>query len=106
MRRLAQELVAELIEQGGQTIAIEGDLSDPCSCEKMVNEAQTSFGLLSIAVANAAASSRSPWNEITIGDGDTIQNVNLRGTSLLAKALFNDLKKNQGSFISVTSVMG
>jgi 3-oxoacyl-[acyl-carrier protein] reductase len=37
--------------------------------------------------------------------GDRVQNVNVRGTWLLAKATYQDSKTHQGSFITVTLVM-
>jgi 3-oxoacyl-[acyl-carrier protein] reductase len=56
-------------------------------------------------VANGAALGRNTWNEISIEEWDQVQDVNSRGTWLLAKAAYEDLKKTKGSIITVTSVM-
>jgi 3-oxoacyl-[acyl-carrier protein] reductase len=105
MKRQALNLANELIANGSRAIAIEADLSDPHGAERLVEATRADLGSISIVVANAAASARASWNEITIEEWDNIQRVNLRGTWLLAKASFEDLKEHQGSFITVTSVM-
>jgi 3-oxoacyl-[acyl-carrier protein] reductase len=105
MKRLALNLVDELIEKGGRAITVEADLSDPHGAERLVETTRAGLGSISIVVANAAASARTRWNQITIAEWDDVQQVNLRGTWLLAKASFEDLEKHQGSLITVTSVM-
>lgn len=105
MKNLAYNLVLELRANGGRAIAVEGDLSDPKVPEAMINETRSTLGEVTIVVANAAASLRIPWRDISIEEWDRVQNVNVRGTWLLAKAAYEDLKKHQGSFITVTSVM-
>jgi 3-oxoacyl-[acyl-carrier protein] reductase len=103
--------VARLFSAEGAAVAI-GHIPDPEMKRQALNLANEliangsrAIGSISIVVANAAASARASWNEITIEEWDNIQRVNLRGTWLLAKASFEDLKEHQGSFITVTSVM-
>jgi len=105
MKKLAQDLVAELTGQGARAICIPGDLSLPETPAKLVAETNRAFGAISIVVANGAAQGRKAWNEITVEEWDHVQNVNSRGTWLLAKAAYEDLKKTKGSIITVTSVM-
>jgi len=105
MKSLTEDLVLELRAKGGHAIAVAGDLSDPSSPQAMIAMTQSALGEVSVVVANAAASLRIPWRDISIEEWDRVQNVNVRGTWLLAKAAYADLKKHHGSIITVTSVM-
>lgn len=105
MKELADALVYEINSGGGKAIGISGDLADPLCPQALVNQTKKALGDISIVVANAAASSAIKWNEISTDQWDYVQNVNVRATWLLAKAAYEDLKKTQGSIITVTSVM-
>ena len=105
MENLAKDLVSELTEKGYQAICIPGDLSLPDTPEFLVKETRKQLGDVSIVVANGAATGRKKWNEISIDEWNQVQDVNSRGTWLLAKAAYEDLKKTRGSIITVTSVM-
>lgn len=105
MKKLAEELVSEILSKGGRAIALSGNLEDPLCPALLISETRKALGDISIIVANAAAASTTKWNEISTGEWDRVQNVNVRATWLLAKAAFEDLKKTQGTIITVTSVM-
>lgn len=105
MKKLAQELAAEINSNGGKAVAVDGNLADPHGPEQLVSQTRAALGEITTLVANGAALGRTPWLEISIDEWDRFQNVNLRGTWLLAKAAYLDLKKHQGSIITVTSVM-
>ena len=105
MKKLADALAEEINSNGGKAIAIAGNLADVNAPQLLVNETRKALGDISIIVANAAASTATKWNEISTDEWDLVQNVNVRATWLLAKAAYEDLKKTQGSIITVTSVM-
>jgi len=105
MEKLAKDLVSELTGKGYKAICLPGDLSLPETPELLVKEIKKQLGDISIVVANGAATGRNKWNEISVDEWDQVQDVNSRGTWLLAKAAYEDLKKTKGSIITVTSVM-
>ncbi len=105
MKKLAEDLVAELTGQGARAICIAGDLALSETPAHLVAETNKAFGEISVVVANGAAMGRKAWNETSVEEWDHVQNVNSRGTWLLAKAAYEDLKKTKGSIITVTSVM-
>ncbi|MGC0144894.1 SDR family NAD(P)-dependent oxidoreductase [Pseudactinotalea sp. Z1732] len=105
MTDLAKGLVDDLRVTGGQVAAVPGDLADPAGPGQVVAAARSSIGPLTTVVANAAASGRSPFQEISIPQWDHVQAVNTRGTWLLAAAARSDLIANRGSLITLTSVM-
>jgi 3-oxoacyl-[acyl-carrier protein] reductase len=102
---LAEDLVTKLRSKGGKAICIEGDLSLPETPAKLVQETQKQLGEINVLVANGAVLARKAWDKISVEEWDRVQDVNVRGTWLLAKAAYPDLKKNKGSIITVTSVM-
>lgn len=105
MAELAEQVAGELRSQGGTVATVSGDLADPSGPAAVVEEASRALGPLSVIVANAAASGRSPHESITVEDWDRVQSVNARGTWLLTKAAREDLIATQGSVITLTSVM-
>jgi 3-oxoacyl-[acyl-carrier protein] reductase len=106
MAALAQDLAGELERQGGRAVALGADLADPAAVERLVATAREQLGPLDVLVANAAALPRAPWHEITVDQWDHVQHVNLRGTWLLVRAAYPDLRASaHASVITVTSVM-
>jgi 3-oxoacyl-[acyl-carrier protein] reductase len=105
MEKLAKDLVSELTGKGFRAICLPGDLALPETPENLVKEIRKQLGDISIVVANGAVLGRKKWNEISIDEWDRVQDVNSRGTWLLARAAYEDLKKTKGSIITVTSVM-
>jgi len=105
MTQLADELVEELTGRGGPAVAVPADLAEPGGPATLVDAARRAFGPVQVVVANAAASGRSPYEEISVETWDHVQAVNTRGTWLLAKAARDDLIATGGSIITLTSVM-
>lgn len=106
MTALADELAAELVDSGADAVAITADLADPHAADDLIAASRQALGPLDVVVANAAAQGRVPWREITVEQWDYVQNVNLRGSWLLARAAYPDLvASDHASIINVTSVM-
>ncbi len=105
MTEAAQRLATELRATGGTAVAVAGDLADPDGPAAAVERTRRELGPISVLVANAAASGRSPYQEISVAQWDLVQAVNTRGTWLLAKAARDDLIATQGNIINLTSVM-
>lgn len=85
---LAQE-TAELITapDGGRSLAVEVDVSDPSSVQSMMVQIVSKFGRLDGAL-NAAGveGERAPIHECSLENFDRVMNVNLRGTFLCMQA--------------------
>lgn len=105
MTELAVDLATELTDKGGTAVALGSDLSRPEGPGELVRAAREALGPLDVVVANAAASGRSPFQDITVEQWDYVHAVNTRGTWLLAAAARDDLIATGGSIITLTSVM-
>ncbi len=102
----AEGVAAELRDAGGTAHLVPADLSQPEAISALVDESARLLGGLDVVVANAAAEARHVWHEITVEQWDLIQNVNSRGTFLLAQKAYPHLLESQHpSFIALTSVM-
>jgi 3-oxoacyl-[acyl-carrier protein] reductase len=102
----AAAVAASVIADGGRARVASADLADAGGAAQLVDAAVDEWGRLDIVVANAAATGTARWNEISVDAWDRIQDVNVRGTYLLAQAAHPWLRRSPAaSFIAVTSVM-
>jgi NAD(P)-dependent dehydrogenase (short-subunit alcohol dehydrogenase family) len=94
-------------EIGENAMAIEVDVANEISTQKMAEKVISKFGKIDVLVNNAAIYAtiqRKPFFEITEAEWDLVMNVNLKGVWLVSKAVFPYMKKNQsGKIINVSS---
>lgn len=105
MEKAANELAEELTGTGVKAVAIPGDLASAEDPGEMVRKAREALGPITTIVANAAANWRAPFDQYSVDDWDLINNVNVRATWLMAKEAKKDLIENQGSIITVSSIL-
>lgn len=108
---LKEERVAEtrqrIIDDGGDAIAIEADISKPEDIEAAVSEAARAWDRLDIVFANAGINGTlAPIETMTPEDWSATLDVNLKGTFLTVKYAIPQLKKHGGSIIITSSVNG
>lgn len=102
----AEQLVEELTAVGGSAVAIEADISDEAAVGSLVEQARAALGPVTILVANAAASTRQPWTEISVAQWNHIMAVNVTGALLCAQAVYPGMRRaGHGKIITVSSVM-
>ncbi len=101
---------SQIIDQGGEAIFIQVDVSQPEQVEAMVIRTINHFGRLDVLVSNAGIGGRKfgdgPLHECTIEGWDTIMGVNLRGTFLACKYAIPELLKTKGNIITMSSILG
>lgn len=76
----AQEVVAEIEKQGGQALAIQGDISKIADIEQVFEKTIQHFGQVNILVNNAGTMFLKPITEVTEADFDKIFATNVKGT--------------------------
>lgn len=95
---------------GRRAVALELDVRDHDSIERMVAAAEQVFGHLDILVNNAGCNIRKPALDVTWEDWNQILDTNLRGSFFVAQAVARRMISHQyGRIInigSVTSVAG
>ena len=101
---------SEITAMGRRTIALELDVRDQQSIEKMVAKVAEAFGHIDILVNNAGCNVRKPALEVTWDDWNLILDTNLRGSFFVAQAVARHMvPRGYGRIInigSVTSVAG
>src|SRR5579872_4844795 len=101
---------SEIKALGRRTLALELDVRDQQSIEKMVAKAIEAFGCIDILVNNAGCNVRKPALDVTWDDWNLVVETNLRGSFFVAQAFARGMIRNSyGRIInigSVTSVFG
>lgn len=105
-----EEAAQHIINQGGEAIFVQVDVSQPEQVEAMVTRTMDHFGRLDVLVSNAGIGGRKfgdgPIHECTVEGWDTIMGVNLRGTFLACKFAIPELLKTRGNIITMSSILG
>jgi NAD(P)-dependent dehydrogenase (short-subunit alcohol dehydrogenase family) len=109
-RETLREFAKEIEGLGRRAIALELDVRNLESIERMAEEAEKACGRLDILVNNAGCNVRKPALDVTWDDWNLILDTNLRGSFFVAQAVAKRMiPRGYGRIInigSVTSVAG
>jgi NAD(P)-dependent dehydrogenase (short-subunit alcohol dehydrogenase family) len=109
-RETLAPFAAEIQALGRRVVALELDVRNRDSVERMVADAESAFGQLHILVNNAGCNVRKPALEVSWDDWNLVVETNLRGSFFVAQAVARRMvPKGYGRIInigSVTSVFG
>ncbi len=109
-REALGEFEAEIRGLGRRTLALELDVRDLASIQRMAAEAEDTFGQIHILVNNAGCNVRKPALDVTWDDWNLVLDTNLRGSFFVAQAIARGMiARDYGRIInigSVTSVFG
>ena len=110
MSRTLEEVQAtadEIIEAGGEALALDVDISKADDIKRAVDKTVEKFGKIDIVFANAGINGVwAPIEEISDEDFDKTIDINLKGTFMTLKYTFPHLKKQGGSVLVTASVNG
>ncbi len=81
---------------GSQTVEIRADLSKADDVAKVVAETKRAFGRIDAMIHMASTYPNTPWELLKEEDWDTTMDVIAKSTFLLAKAVGDELLKNEG----------
>ncbi len=85
-RESGEAVVREIVDSGGEAIAVGGDVSEEADVERMMAETVRAFGTLHILVANAGLQRDAAFHEMSLADWRKVIDVNLTGQFLCARA--------------------
>ncbi|MCB0187651.1 MAG: SDR family oxidoreductase [Caldilineaceae bacterium] len=103
----AAAVAAEIVQAGGEALAITADVADAAAMEAALGQIGAHWRQLDLVVANAGINGVwAPIEEITPEEWDTTLNVNLKGTFLTVKYAAPYLKKAGGAIVVIASVNG
>ncbi len=103
----ADEVVAHIQAQGGQAIAVRGDVSRVDQAQALVDRAKEVYGRIDILVNNAGTTRDTLIMRMTEEDWDLVIDTNLKGSFNCIKAASRlMMKQRYGRIVNVTSVAG
>lgn len=104
----ADDVVAKIKAAGGQAIALNANITDPVSVEKMVADTVAAFGKLDVIVNNAGITDDAQLLKMTELQWDKVINVNLKGVFLCGQAAAKQMATQEtgGVILSASSVVG
>jgi len=109
-REGAVETCRQVEKLGRRTAIIQLDQSDPSAIEPGVSDAVAALGRLDVLVNNAGWNTGIPFRDLdalTVEVWDRINEVNLRGPCLLARAAARHLRaRGAGRIVNIASVAG
>lgn len=109
-RETLEPFQAEIEAMGRRAVSLELDVTSQESIERMVADAEETYGQIHILVNNAGCNIRKPALEVTWADWNRILDTNLRGAFFVAQAVARGMiNKGYGRIVnigSLTSVFG
>ena len=103
----ANEVVAGIMEWGGEAAAAPGDVSDAESVQRIVAATHEAYGSPEILVNNAGFLQQKRFVDLTVEDFDRMIAVHLRGTFLCTRAVLPEmLSRGSGIIVNVASQLG
>lgn len=104
---VAQSVVDEIRNAGGDAVANTGSVADPATADEIVQLAIDSFGRIDIVVNNAGNVRFSPFDQMAFDDFDSLIKVHLYGSFLVARAAASYFRdQGSGSYIHMSSAAG
>lgn len=82
------------------------DAADPVQNEKMANDVREKFGRIDILINNAGVSMRALFCDLDLEVFHKVMDINFWGTVYATKYCMNDIVKNKGAIIGVSSING
>lgn len=103
----AEEVVATIVEMGGQAEAIGCNVSDYQACEQMVADILAKYSKVDILVNNAGITKDNLLMRMSEQEYDQVLDTNLKGAFNTIRHLSkNFLKQRSGKIINISSVSG
>lgn len=94
---------AEIEAAGGRALAVVGDVRDENSVREAVDRTVEAFGGIDVVVNNASAIDLSPTSELAMKKYDLMQDINCRGSFLLAKTALPHLEASDAAHVLTLS---
>jgi 3-oxoacyl-[acyl-carrier protein] reductase len=99
----AQEVVAQIEKNGGQTFAVQGDVTTQEGIEQIFGEVEKQFSGLDILVNNAGLGEFVPFEQATPEHFDKQFNLNVRALFFVTQRAWG-LLNNGGRIINISSI--
>ncbi|HEX5234576.1 MAG TPA: glucose 1-dehydrogenase [Silvibacterium sp.] len=101
----AEKVVSEIVSNGGNAIAVQGDVAKAGDVQRIFAEAKKAFGQLDVLVNNAGVYRFGSLEEVTEDQFHHLFNTNVLGLILATREAAKYFNGNGGSVINIGSVV-
>ena len=102
-----EETVTACNQQGGQAIAVPTDVTQPESCQQLIEQAIATFGQIDSLINNAGISMLARFEDITdLSMFEQVMRVNYLGAVYCTHYALPYLKATQGLLVAISSLCG
>jgi NAD(P)-dependent dehydrogenase (short-subunit alcohol dehydrogenase family) len=107
-RERLEELVESIQSAGGEAHAVAMDVTDKGSVIDAIDEAESTFGPITILVNNAGVADSKRFVNVDEESWDFVMNANLKGAWCVANEISQRLltKQLRGSIVNIASILG
>lgn len=103
----AEEVVQTIIDEGGEAIAVQGDVSKPEEVDTLIKTTLDKFGRIDVLINNAGITRDTLLMRMKLEQWQEVIDLNLTGVFLCTKAVTKPmLKQKAGRIINIASVSG
>ncbi len=103
----AQEVVSDIQKAGGKAYALQADIADEDSVNKLIKDVLNQSGKIDVLINNAGITKDGLLMRMKTEDWQSVISLNLTGVFLCTRAVARAmLKQKQGRIINITSVVG
>lgn len=99
----ADRVVAEIIENGGKAISLQGNVANSADVKRMFEETKKAFGLIDVLVNNAGIYQFKPIEHVTKEAFHLSFNTNVLGSILMIQEALKYFSPRGGSIINISS---
>ena len=99
----AEAIVRSIVDGGGRSIAIQGDVSNSADVTRIFDQAAIAFGSIDILVNNAGVYQAMPISKLTEAEFHREMNINLLGPLLTIRESLKHFGSCGGSIINIGS---
>ncbi len=102
---LAEQVVAEIREAGGEAEAVAVNISEPAECERLIEAARAAFGPVDVLVNNAALTYYIPIKDYPLNRWMRSWAVNFHAPFILCQLVLNGdmIPRTTGSIVNISS---
>jgi len=100
----AEQLVAEIIRNGGKAVAIQGNVAKAADVKRLFAETKNAFDRLDILVNNAGVYEFVPLHDLTEEHYRKLFDINVLGLLLASKEALKYFGPGGGSIVNISSV--
>lgn len=102
----AEGVVKEIESNGGEAVAVQGDVSDPEQAKSLIDRAVEQYGKIDVLVNNAGITIDKTMKKMTPEDWDKVITVDLNSCFYTFKAAMEHLIESSGRVINISSFVG